>query len=514
MILKCNPNCPFFYKKVEYLLNWSKDKRNPIKVLKTLCPGLSYYLESEMGSSHAPFFMMSALINGRKYFGHGKTKLLAKRAIATQILNDMKKPQTIEISETPANNSNGQPQGQLVILQNNNITPYFPSSFSSLQLAQVNADLIEQHVMRKFNQLTAGRQENQDYKVLAGIVMTINLNFKKAMVVAISTGTKCINGGNMCLNGTAINDSHAEVIARRCFMKYLYTQLEWVCGSDPFYVEKSIFIKNPNGFTFTLKPHFQFHLYINTAPCGDARIFSFNDRYKSSHSIAPSFNSAQYGQLRTKVEGDLGTTPIGNNYSPQTWDGIMFGEPLQTMSCSDKIARWNVLGIQGSLLSTLIGPIYLHSIVLGSMLNPQHMYRAICGRIEQSLYNLPQPYRLNRPLLGQTSTPLPRKISIAPIIGINWTLFDHDFEKILQPTGRQIYDNVSSLSKIVFFDKYTALLESLPLGSRYITYNYAEAKSLALDFQLAKNVLFAAFQHADLGCWIKKPIEQDEIELN
>lgn len=45
------------------------------------------------------------------------------------------------------------------------------------------------------------------------------------------------------------------------------------------------------------------------------------------------------------------------------------------MSCSDKIARWNVLGLQGSLLSSIVQPIYLHSIVLGSLLHPNHMYR-------------------------------------------------------------------------------------------------------------------------------------------
>lgn len=53
----------------------------------------------------------------------------------------------------------------------------------------------------------------------------------------------------------------------------------------------------------------------------------------------------------------------------------MQGQRLLTMSCSDKIARWNVVGVQGALLSSIIEPVYLYSVVLGSLLHPDHMYR-------------------------------------------------------------------------------------------------------------------------------------------
>lgn len=55
-----------------------------------------------------------------------------------------------------------------------------------------------------------------------------------------------------------------------------------------------------------------------------------------------------YGVLRTKP---------GRADSPLT----------ASMSCSDKIAAWNVLGLQGALGSLLFMPLYVDSIVIGEI---------------------------------------------------------------------------------------------------------------------------------------------------
>ena len=62
-------------------------------------------------------------------------------------------------------------------------------------------------------------------------VLPTGTDVKEAQVICVSTGTKCINGEYMSDRGLALNDCHAEIIARRSLIRYLYTQLEFFLRS-------------------------------------------------------------------------------------------------------------------------------------------------------------------------------------------------------------------------------------------------------------------------------------------
>jgi hypothetical protein len=70
------------------------------------------------------------------------------------------------------------------------------------------------------------------------------------------------------------------------------------------------------------------------------------------------------------------------------------------MSCSDKLCRWNCVGLQGGLLSRLLpAPIYLSSVTTGDSRGYHHgaMSRAMCCRL--AAVTLAPPYVLHHPQL-------------------------------------------------------------------------------------------------------------------
>ncbi|XP_049537319.1 uncharacterized protein LOC125952089 isoform X1 [Anopheles darlingi] len=544
----------------------SQPEKGPVMLLHELFTDAHFECVSSDGLQHSKFTVVVTVNDNQRFEGTGPSKKMAKNAAAKAALASI-----CNISFSPLQQSKfglinaGAGNGALCA-GSGGLAHNGDSSFKqgkNFELPQTFADAIGKLVIEKFNLVMQSSDVYSRRKVLAGFVMTYGYDVKTARVISLATGTKCVSGEHMSVTGSVINDSHAEIIARRGLMDFIYSQLDLLCRrqADPTSAEDTpapvvfngsttaagsimvsanecsaqlgskemetvstepeeepIFNK-PNSETglYTLKEGIYFHLYINTAPCGDARVFSPHEN--DSMDVDKHPNRKARGQLRTKVESGEGTIPVKSSEGIQTWDGVLQGQRLLTMSCSDKISRWNVLGLQGSLLASIIQPIYLHSIVLGSLLHPAHMYRAICGRIENAIQGLPPPYRLNKPKLALMTSAESRNQTKPPNFSINWITDCTEVEIVNSFTGKLINNNtntskMSRLSKQSFYRRYTNVIAQLPhVRFRDLKPTYFETKMSVVEYQQAKRELFAAFSKEDLGDWLKKPIEQDQFTL-
>ncbi|XP_055551699.1 double-stranded RNA-specific editase Adar isoform X4 [Wyeomyia smithii] len=540
-------------------------EKGPVMLLHELFTDATFECVSTDGLQHSKFTVVVS-VDGQRFEGTGPSKKMAKNAAAKAALASM-----CNISFSPLQQAKfgalmnasgggvggagggvgGGPAGAGL---NGDAGGCYDQK--NVELPQTFADSIGKLVIEKFNEVMKGNDVYSRRKVLAGIVMTQAYDVKTAKVISLATGTKCVSGEHMSVTGSVINDSHAEIIARRGLLDYFYSQLdllsnnknnntapsagqpvaqyigkngnnnrnnnkssngevESIPAAEP---EESIFVNPSDGSRlYKLRDGINFHLYINTAPCGDARVFSPHENDNMDVDKHP--NRKARGQLRTKVESGEGTIPVKSSEGIQTWDGVLQGQRLLTMSCSDKISRWNVLGLQGSLLASVIEPIYLHSIVLGSLLHPAHMYRAICGRVENSIQGLPPPYRLNKPRLALMTSAESRNQTKPPNFSINWVIGCQEVEIVNSFTGKLINNNtnttkMSRLSKQSFYRRFAAAISKLPLAPfREVKPSYFETKMSVPEYQQAKKELFAAFAKEDLGDWLKKPIEQDQFTL-
>ncbi|KAK6635470.1 hypothetical protein RUM44_000721 [Polyplax serrata] len=462
-------------------------QKNPVMLLNELHPNSHYEITVDEGSQTRKYRTV-VTVKDQIFEGIGSSKKMSKIAAARSALlscYNVSLPAELSLE-----------------------TSYFVASLGSEVLPQLFADNISKLINEKFTALMRDDKVHSRRKIIAGFVMSKGYDMASCRVLTVSTGTKCVSGERISANGCVLNDSHAEIVSRRCLCNFFYSELEK--HLSPLTEKDSIFQRHPNGFQ--VDPQYKFHLYINSAPCGDSRMFSPTDE----HTIDKHPNRKARGQLRTKIEGGEGTIPVKPSDTIQTWDGVLQGERLRTMSCSDKIARWNVVGLQGALLANFIQPVYLDSIILGSLFHPSHLYRAICGRIEETIHGLPPPYRLNKPKMSPILNTEARQVGKTPNFSVNWTYGDSEAEIVNAVSGRTELETISRVSKCRLFYRFLRLIGKIPSISDLEPLNksliYSQCKEKAISFQTAKQEMFKAFTRAKLGEWVKKPLEMDQFE--
>merc|ERR1719369_2054296 len=176
------------------------------------------------------------------------------------------------------------------------------------------------------------------------------------------------------------------------------------------------------------------------------------------------------------------------------------------------------------------------------------MYRALTGRIQSVLPSLPDNYSLHTPRLNLLSSAEVRQPGKAPNYSVSWTKGKQEVEVVDAMKGKgQDTGKASRLCKVSMFKRWLEVVDAmkgkgqdtgkasrlckvsmfkrrLELGksdklsrveepSNPLPSIYAEAKVGSKKFQEVKRLLFKAFKDAELGHWVKKPMEQDEFEI-
>ncbi|XP_072290479.1 adenosine deaminase domain-containing protein 1 [Eucyclogobius newberryi] len=500
------PNCT-----TQMLIDrYMEGETHPVSLLYELSHMTQFHLEMKEtgGSENIPgfYFAFCAVINGVEYkTGVGTTKKDARSNAAKLALEDL----------LPTLGNYTSP-----ILEESGVPPPLPVN-KEPTISQASCRAIRErknpgNLQIPFavkDQLTKLMNNHPEFSNCAGTTAAFVIQTGSGCeVVALGTGNYSTKDHRESPNGRVVHDSHAVVTARRSLMRYLYRHLLMFFSKTSNLTEKSIFEMNSHSGLLCLKSSMTLNLYVNQVPKGAAQIPS-NLRLNPC-SIATWQDNNEIS-LHLSVEGKVFSV-----FSPAL-------EQLTSnfsMSATDKITQWQVLGYQGALLSHFIEPVYVQSILIGDSgcKDTRGMEISVSQRVEGITSQLPIYYCMERPHICLVqSVATCGKDGGHLKNGINWSEGDSSLEVVDGLEGKTIEESpfksgsalASRLCKAAMFHRFKLVAKEAQRQNLLSTRSYREAKRMAKPYQEAKTLLREYLSQQGFGSWLAKCSVSDNFSL-